>query len=210
MRDDTAHPVFHGCVDWHSAVHGNYALRVISRLTSDPKFVDIAQSVISPDGLRCELASLNAGKLDQEIPYGFAWFLILTRESASADMTPLALAVTSHLRRWIMDHVEGADFSAAEYQNLSFAVFALHRWYLRFAPEVAATLRRTVVSVLVRRWKEPCSQAGRRISGFFDPCANVLLALSDAHIADPNVMDNAISQGFWTRSPPCNRWPRGG
>ncbi|WP_424382641.1 DUF2891 family protein [Mycobacterium sp.] len=191
VRDDTSHPVFHGCIDWHSAVHGNYALRVISRLTGDPKFVDIAKSVISADGLRSELASLNAGQLDQEIPYGFAWFLILNRESASADMAPLALEVTSQLRRWITDHVEGPELSATEYQNLSFAVFALHRWYMRFAPDDAATLRRTIVSVLARRWKEPCSQASRRTSGFFDPCANLLLALSDAHIADPNVMDNA-------------------
>jgi len=191
VRDDTTHPVFHGCVDWHSAVHGNYALRVISRLTNDTKFVDIAQSVISPDGLRSELAWVNGGELNQEIPYGFAWFLILDRESASAEMTPLAMAVTSQLRRWITDHVEGAEFSAAEYQNLSFAVFALHRWYLRFVPGDAAALRRTVVPVLARRWEEPCSEASRRISGFFDPCANLLLALSDAHSADPNVMEDA-------------------
>lgn len=189
VRDDTAHPVFHGCVDWHSAVHGNYALRVVSRLTGDTKFVDVAQSVMTADGLRSELASVSAGDLDQENPYGFAWLLILDREAALAQMVPLALAVASQLRRWITDHIEGGELSATDYQNLSFAVFALHRWDLRFAPNDAGALRRTVVSALAKRWREPCSQASRRISGFFDPCANLLLALSDAHIADPNVVD---------------------
>ena len=149
VRDDTTHPVFHGCVDWHSAVHGNYALRVISRLTNDTKFVDIAQSVISPDGLRSELAWVNGGELNQEIPYGFAWFLILDRESASAEMTPLAMAVTSQLRRWITDHVEGAEFSAAEYQNLSFAVFALHHWFSASFLET----RPPFVAPLCRCWR---------------------------------------------------------
>lgn len=191
VHDDTAHPVFHGCIDWHSAVHGNYALRVVSRLTSDTKFVDVAQSVIAPDGLRRELASVNAGELSRELPYGFAWLLILDREAALTQMAPLALEVSSRLRRWVTDHVAGSELSATEYQNLSFAAFALHRWYLRFAPEDAAALRRTVVPVLAKRWREPCLQASRRIGGFFDPCANLLLALSDAHAADPNVVNDA-------------------
>jgi hypothetical protein len=190
-RNDTAHPVFHGCIDWHSAVHGNYALRVISRLTRDTKFVDIAQSVISSGGLRSELVAVNTGQLSQELPYGFAWLLILDREAALGEMAPLAMAVSSQLRRWITDHVEGSELSANEYQNLSFAVFAIHRWYQRFAPKEAAALRHTVVSVLAKRWREPCSQASRQTNGFFDPCANLLLALSDAHAADPDVVDDA-------------------
>jgi Protein of unknown function (DUF2891) len=191
VRNDTAHPVFHGCIDWHSAVHGNYSLRVISRLTGDRKLVDIAQSVISTDGLRSELSSVNAGRLGQELPYGFAWLLILDREAAFGDMAPLAVAVSSQLRQWIMGHVEGDELKATEYQNLSFAVFALHRWYLRFAPKEAATFRRVVVSALAKRWREPCSQESRQITGFFDPCANLLLALSGSYAADPAVVDHA-------------------
>ncbi len=191
VRNDTAHPVFHGCIDWHSAVHGNYALRVISRLGGDRRFVDIAQSVISSDGLRSELTSVNAEQLSQELPYGFAWFLILDREAAVGEMAPLAVAVSFQLRRWITDHVDSEKFKATEYQNFSFAVFALHRWYLRFAPKEAAAIRRTVTSVLAKRWREPCSQASRTTAGFFDPCANLLLALSDAHAADPSAVDDA-------------------
>ena len=191
VRSDTEHPVFHGCIDWHTAVHGNYSLRVVSRLTGDKEFVDIAQSVISSDGLRSELTSVNTGQISEELPYGFAWLLILDREAALGDMAPLAVAVSSQLRQWITDHVEGNELNSTEYQNLSFAVFALHRWYLRFAPKEAATLRRTVVSVLAKRWREPCSQESRQIAGFFDPCANLLLALSDSHVADPGIVGDA-------------------
>jgi hypothetical protein len=189
--DDTAHPVFHGCVDWHSAVHGNYALRVISRLTGDTKFADVAQSVMSPGGLRSELASANQGRADEELPYGFAWLLILDREAAMAEMAPLALSVSSELRQWITQHIGGSELLATEYHNLSFAVFALHRWYLRFAPKEAASLRGTVMSTLAKRWREPCSQESRRNDGFFDACANLLLALSDAYAVDDSVVDGA-------------------
>ena len=44
VRPDTHSPAFHGCVDWHSAVHGNYALRVATRLTGDPRFLRIAEA----------------------------------------------------------------------------------------------------------------------------------------------------------------------
>jgi hypothetical protein len=191
VRSDTEHPVFHGCIDWHSAVHGNYSLRVIARLTGDKQFGQVAQSVISTDGLRSELSSVNAGQLGQELPYGFAWLLILDREAGLGDMAPLAVAVSSQLRQWIMGHVEGDELKATEYQNLSFPVFALHRWYLRFAPEQAATFRRVVVSALATRWRESCLEDSRQITGFFDPCANLLLALSDSYAADPTVVDHA-------------------
>ncbi len=191
VRDDTVHPVFHGCIDWHSAVHGNYALRVISRLTGDPKFTDVARSVMSADGLRSELASVNEDRVREELPYGYAWLLILDREAALAEMAPLALSVSSQLHQWITQHVGGSELSASEYHNLCFAVFALHRWYLRFAPQDATSLRRTVVSALAKRWREPCSQASPRNDGFFDPCANLLLALSEARTFDETVVDDS-------------------
>ncbi|MCV6986451.1 DUF2891 family protein [Mycobacterium shinjukuense] len=121
VRNDTANPVFHGCIDWHSAVHGNYALRVVARLTGDEQFVDVARSVMSTDGLRDELASIDEGRVSGELPYGFAWFLILDREAAVPEMAPLATTISSQLRRWITG---GSELLASEYHNLSFAAFA--------------------------------------------------------------------------------------
>jgi hypothetical protein len=191
VRNDTTHPVFHGCVDWHSAVHGNYSLRVLARLSGDTNLADIAQAPITADGLRGELTSVSTGQLRHEVPYGFAWLLILDREAAMDDMAPLAVAVGAQLRQWITDHVGGDELEATEYQNLSFAVFALHRWYLRFAPEQASVIRRDVVSILASRWHETFAHETRSTAGFFDPCANLLLALSDSFAVDPAVVDEA-------------------
>ena len=51
QRQDTAHPAFCGCIDWHSCVHGVYALLTTSRLTDDPQWSETAESLLSPDKL---------------------------------------------------------------------------------------------------------------------------------------------------------------
>ena len=107
------------------------------------------------------------------------------------SMAPLAVAVSSQLRQWITDHVGGDELEATAYQNLSFAVFALHRWYLRFAPEKAAMIRRDIVSVLASRWHETCAHEPRPTAEFFDPCANLLLALSDSFAVDPGIVNES-------------------
>ena len=33
VRTDTTHAVFHGCYDWHSSVHGHWALVRVARVT---------------------------------------------------------------------------------------------------------------------------------------------------------------------------------
>lgn len=164
---------------------------MLARLSGDTNFSDIAQAAITADGLRSELTSVSTGQLRHEIPYGFAWLLILDREAALETMAPLAVAVGIQLRQWINDHVGGDELEETEYQNLSFAVFALHRWYLRFASEQASVIRRDVLSVLASRWRETCAHETRTTAGFFDPCANLLLALSDSFAVDPTIVDEA-------------------
>ena len=44
-RDDTDHIAFHGCIDWHSAVHGTWALTAYTRMTGDTQYAPfIAES----------------------------------------------------------------------------------------------------------------------------------------------------------------------
>lgn len=131
-RDDTPHPVFHGCVDWHSAVHANYALHALHRLTGDPQYLDVAGSVLDPFALEQELAILRNGGLASEVPYGFAWFLVLAREreatTGALDLVPLAAEVEARLA----DHVRTIPGPEVpfhvlddEYGNLSWAVLQL-------------------------------------------------------------------------------------
>src|SRR5262245_17415424 len=81
-RTDTDHPAFHGCYDWHSAVHGTYALLAASRLTGDASYREVAMRETGEDRVAREVTALVDGKLDIEIPYGVGWALILDTEAA--------------------------------------------------------------------------------------------------------------------------------
>ena len=52
QRHDTQWPVFHGSYDWHSAVHGVYALHVIYRLSGDEESLRIADSVLTAEAIQ--------------------------------------------------------------------------------------------------------------------------------------------------------------
>ena len=78
-RQDTGHAAFHGCIDWHSAVHGVWALTAYSRTTGDTACDALLEETLQPEKLAAERALL-AARPDFEMPYGRAWFLRLARE----------------------------------------------------------------------------------------------------------------------------------
>jgi hypothetical protein len=78
-RNDTGHAAFHGCVDWHSAVHGVWALTAYARMTGDTICDRLLEETLRPEKLTTERALL-AARPGFEMPYGRAWFLRLARE----------------------------------------------------------------------------------------------------------------------------------
>src|SRR6516225_6045241 len=48
VRHDTTYPIFHGCIDWHSGVHGYYALSAVARATADRKLLDWITGQLDP------------------------------------------------------------------------------------------------------------------------------------------------------------------
>ncbi len=78
-RQDTEHPVFHGCVDWHSAVHGHWALLRVARSADDPRLAEIVQQSMAPAVMQAE-ADFMLANPRFEMPYGRAWFLKLITE----------------------------------------------------------------------------------------------------------------------------------
>jgi DUF2891 family protein len=76
-RHDTARPVFHGCVDWHSSVHGVWALTAYTWATGDARYKTMLRSMLDPR-LVAEERDFLAGNRDFEMPYGRSWFLRLT------------------------------------------------------------------------------------------------------------------------------------
>jgi hypothetical protein len=99
-RHDTTHPLFHGCIDWHSAVHGVWALVAATRITGDRRYVDEATALLVPAKIARERAWLAAHPAF-EMPYGRAWFLRLAADYARATgddrLAPMARDVAKSL-----------------------------------------------------------------------------------------------------------------
>jgi hypothetical protein len=198
-RVDTSHPAFHGCYDWHSAVHGTYALLAASRLTGESTFAEMALSQAGPAAVAAEVTALASGQLDHEVPYGMAWALVLDAEAARSDVDVFGdLAVGAADR--VVGHLDalqrGGDLTAAafdaEYPSATWATVALRRWGLArrntYAIDAADRAATVILGAFPCGGCEPATaRAGR---GFFSPVhLAVLLAADLGCDADPAVLD---------------------
>ena len=181
-RTDTLWPVFSGCYDWHSSVHGNYALHAVTRLTGDPSYRELAEVKLTADGLQQELDNLADGTLDpQELPYGYAWFLALARERERAgadDLVPLAEEVADRLEA----HLQGlAPMSwdsrvvAAQYRNVSWEILNLWAWaeWTGDAERAAWVVDLVRDELVPRSDLCPLTDEPGYVSEFFPPCLHL-------------------------------------
>lgn len=115
-------PVFYGCFDWHSAVHGHWLL---TRLWGQDLVPEMDEEIVAALSNNFTAAKI-AGELDYfnaedrksfERPYGLAWFLQLTAElreisesgSAKAEqakawlgiLAPLEDTIVKRIKTWI-------------------------------------------------------------------------------------------------------------
>ena len=110
------HPVFYGCYDWHSAVHGYWLLLRCIRLYPElPAYGDIGaifDEHFTPELMKRETAYfLVDHRAPFERPYGFGWILALDQELAQSNhprasawraaMAPL----TAEIRRRLLDYI---------------------------------------------------------------------------------------------------------
>ena len=109
-------PVFYGCFDWHSSVHGHWLLARLAREYPDAEFAAPARTALAisftEELVASELAYLkDPGRVTFERPYGLAWLLQLTAELRSwndADarhwatvLRPLEFEVAERIRTWL-------------------------------------------------------------------------------------------------------------
>jgi len=131
--------VFFGCFDWHSAVHGHWALvRILRRFPGLPEAQSIRAQLnahLTPAALASELAFFKEPRNHSfERPYGWAWYLRLAAELKtwsdpdakrwSAAVAPLgeylAAQSVSYLQRLSTPNRSGV------HPNTAFAM--LHLW----------------------------------------------------------------------------------
>jgi hypothetical protein len=109
-------PVFYGCYDWHSDVHGHWLLVRLLRLFPDAPFAPTARAELgrslTPENIAGEIAYLQRGdRASFERPYGLAWLLQLSAELRSwkdpqaqdwaSALLPLETEAASRLKSWV-------------------------------------------------------------------------------------------------------------
>ncbi len=120
---DPLSPIFHGCLDWHSAVHAAYSHHVLFRRTGEQRYLDLVDDQFSPQGfslITAEEVYEQAKAPDYpltENPYGFGWFLILARERELAtgeeDLRPMADFAAQQMVAWF--EARAADGDAQQF-----------------------------------------------------------------------------------------------
>ena len=108
------HPAFHGCFDWHSAVHGHWMLarllRRFPRLPEAPAIRAVLDEHLTPARIQVEAAYFNdPAHRGFERPYGWAWLLKLAVELTGMEgpgawaeaLAPLARAAAEAFRAYL-------------------------------------------------------------------------------------------------------------
>jgi hypothetical protein len=109
-------PVFYGCFDWHSSVHGHWLLTRLLRLYPDESFAPLAEAALNKSFVAENVAvEVKYVSDDQrasfERPYGVAWLLQLTAELREWDdpranrwlatLLPLESVLVERMETWL-------------------------------------------------------------------------------------------------------------
>ena len=114
------YPVFYGCFDWHSSVHGHWLLvRLLRTVAEEEMPAELRNEItaalnrsFTAEGVANEVAYLQAENRESfERPYGMAWFLQLTAELREwqepqaqawlAVLQPLETAIAAEVKAWL-------------------------------------------------------------------------------------------------------------
>jgi len=134
-------PVFYGCYDWHSAVHGHWLLVRLCRLYPAAPFVPRVREALrqsfTAEKVAAEVAYLTApGRQTFERPYGLAWLLQLSAELHEWDdpeaaqwariLEPLEQAAVERFKIWLpkLSH----PVRTGEHTQTAFALGLVFDW----------------------------------------------------------------------------------
>jgi hypothetical protein len=184
LRHDTSHPIFHGCIDWHSAVHGHFALLRISRATGDRRFAELAERALDPQKLEREATTLRQNRYF-EMPYGRAWFLRLAIEHARTTGNERLRKMADEVALSLLDFYREyppTPFSR-EYSNASWALAQLAA-YFRFTGD--STSHALVETLVRQRFMGPGGSFAGDASTpeFFSEFGNWLYLVAEVEDAD--------------------------
>ena len=154
------HPIFYGCFDWHSAVHGYWlllrCLRRYPTLSCRDEIVALFSEHLTADNVATELAYFNAPfRASFERPYGYGWLLALAQELKCSSLPQAAgwhqtlQPLTQDIRRRLMDYLSKLTYPirVGTHYNTAFAL-ALALDYARAVEDAA--LEQAIVAASTR------------------------------------------------------------
>ena len=180
QHHDTASVAFHGCIDWHSAVHGTWALVAYGNATRDRRYDRLVGTILNDQALRVEQRWL----IDHpsfELPYGRAWFLRLDTEYESRfhsrRLRPLADLAASSLYHYLSTTPVDRGGS---YNNSAWAAYNLLQYYrLTGQPRHLAAFQSVTVERILTTMPAGCAWDSPD-DDFLSNCSTTLLAASEA------------------------------
>ncbi|HEV3474229.1 MAG TPA: DUF2891 family protein, partial [Actinomycetota bacterium] len=206
---DPLSPIFHGCIDWHSAVHAAYSHHALYRHTGAYAYLDLVEQQIAPHGVSLIPAEYYYEQAKApnfpltENPYGFGWFLILARERELAtgrrDFREMADFAADQLVSWFQTRATNNDARSfilnTAHPNYSWSLINLDVW-ARYTndPELLKAVRDASAPLFSTELDRSCPaarDAGTR-PGFMPACLMRLAAV--AHIWGDHVRDWVVAR----------------
>lgn len=175
VRNDTDHPVFHGCIDWHSSVHGVWSIVAVGSALHDNKLIEKATTLLNPRDLETERQFLQDHP-KFEMPYGRAWFLRLAVDfqSASGDsrLTDMSDDVAASLAQYLFSRpIHPGSLS---YESDTWALINLHYYAAWRKDEKLLTRIQEAVTHYYALIEGPCPalDAEAHATDFMPICTN--------------------------------------
>jgi hypothetical protein len=200
---DPLSPIFHGCLDWHSAVHAAYSHHAVYRRTHKKEYLDLAQEQIAPAGVSlipAEMAYEQAKGADlplTENPYGFGWFLVLARErelsTKQKDFREMADYAAEQMVTWFEQRASSGDarefIMNTAHPNYSWSLINLDVWARHTKDKALLKAVQAASKPLFDLALDDLCPADRDVAptaGGFQPACLMRLAAA-AHIWGPKV-----------------------
>ncbi|HET8854406.1 MAG TPA: DUF2891 domain-containing protein [Salinimicrobium sp.] len=148
------HPAFYGCFDWHSSVHGHWALvnllKSFPDLEKEEEIREVLRSSLTAENIAAEVAYFQKEhNKTYERTYGWAWLLKLAEElhtwqdplakELEANLQPLTSLIETQFREFLPKL--NYPIRVGEHTNTAFA--------LSFAYDYATALEKTEFRELI-------------------------------------------------------------
>ena len=132
QKQDTCHATFHGCIDWHSAVHGAWALTAYGRATGDRQHAGLLARILTPAKVAAE-HRLMREQPNFEMPYGRAWFLRLAGEQARVSDNALLRPMADDVLASMLSYYSARkpDPRRGSYESDAWALLNMHAYAIQ-------------------------------------------------------------------------------